>query len=369
MAEFPGIAGLAEIADGGLHRAVQAWVPRPERLDALREQLRWEVDVAGRDLEWARDFAVHQPASGAPAEMFLNRWLPAGDDLTVLAGPRYEDRHPDRPFVEVVAADRLLTAADLPALRRLARDDFAVFHPLDLRVWTADAPGTWPGTRAEMRLVAAPLGQLRRRDVADEVTVRPAADLSWYDRYVAAHDRHVTADPAHADRSRVETAADLDALREAGDPVRGPRRRELGRSPRRRTRRRARPARSNRRRTPAHPRGTRPRTRRRPVRAPRVEPADVRRPGAVRDHPHRQPERPPIRPLRRPHRRRRQGRHPAHRLTARRLPLRPTNSTSSAVDGAEPRRAGPTAHTTHHRPFPGCGTRPPAKIVSLVPRS
>lgn len=100
MADFPGIAGLAETADGGLHPAVHAWVPRPDRLGALREQLRWEVDVAGRDLEWARDFAVHQPASGAPAEMFLNRRLPAADDLTVLAGPRYEGRHPDRPFVE-----------------------------------------------------------------------------------------------------------------------------------------------------------------------------------------------------------------------------------------------------------------------------
>jgi len=216
VADFPGIAGLAEIADGGLHPAVHAWVPRPDRLGALQEELRWEVDVAGRDLEWARDFAVHQPASGAPAEMFLNRWLPAGDDLTVLAGPRYEGRRPDRPFVEVTAVNRLLTATDLPALRRLARDDFAVFRPLDIRVWTADPPRTWPGTRAEMRLVAAPLGQLRSRDGTDAVTVRPAADLSWYDRYVAVHDQHVAADPAHADRSRVETAADLDQLRAAG---------------------------------------------------------------------------------------------------------------------------------------------------------
>lgn len=160
MAAFPGIAGLAEIADTGLHPAVHAWVPRQDRLDALGEELSWEIDVAGRDLEWARDFAVHQPASGAPAEMFLNRWLPAGDDLTVLAGPRYEGRNPNRPFAEVTAADRLLTATDLPALRRLAREDFAVFHPLDIRVWTADPPGTWPGTRTEMLLVAAPLGQL-----------------------------------------------------------------------------------------------------------------------------------------------------------------------------------------------------------------
>ena len=212
MADLPDVGVLAEVADTGLHSAVHGWVPRPDRLDALREELRWQVDVACQDLEWARDFAAHQPASGAPAKMFLNRWLPAGNDLTVLAGPRYQGRDPDRPFVEVTAADRLLTAADLPALRRLARDEFAVFHPLDLRVWTADVPGTWPDTRAEMRLVAAPLGQLRRRDVTNALTVRPATDLSWYDRYVAVHDRHVAADPAHADRSRVETTADLDHL-------------------------------------------------------------------------------------------------------------------------------------------------------------
>lgn len=208
MADLPDVGTLAEVADTGLHPAVHAWVPRPDRLDALREELSWQVDVAGRDLTWAREFAAHQPASGEPAEMFLNRWLPAAGDLTVLAGPRYEGRNPDRPFVDVAAADRLPTAADLPALRRLARERFAAFRPLDIRMWTADPPDTWPGTRAERRLVAAPLGQLRHHEVPDAVTIRAAADLSWYDRYAAVHDRHVTADPAHADRSRVETAAD-----------------------------------------------------------------------------------------------------------------------------------------------------------------
>ena len=216
MADLPDVGTLAAVADTGLHPAVHAWVPRPARLDALREELSWQVDVAGRDLDWARDFAAHQPASGEPAEMFLNRWLPAAEDLTVLAGPRYEGRNPNRPFVDVAAADRLPNATDLPALRRLARERFTAFRPLDIRVWTADPPDTWPGTRAEMRLVAAPLGQLRRRKIPEGLTIRPAADLSWYDRYVAVHDRHITADPAHADRSRVETAADLGQLRIAG---------------------------------------------------------------------------------------------------------------------------------------------------------
>jgi len=64
VAHFPGIAGLAEIADGGLHPAVQAWVPRPDRLGALREELRWQVDVAGRDLEWhATSPSTSQPAA------------------------------------------------------------------------------------------------------------------------------------------------------------------------------------------------------------------------------------------------------------------------------------------------------------------
>lgn len=216
MADLPGVAVLAEIADTGLHPAVHTWAARVDRLAVLREELGWQVDVAGRDLDWARGFAAHLPVSGAPPAMYLNRWLPAGGGLTVLAGPRFERRDPARPFVEVVAADRLVTAADLPALRRLVRDEFAVFAARDVRVWTADPPGAWPGTRAEMRLVAAPLGQLRRRPLPDAVTVRPAVDPSWYDRYAAIHDHQVAADPAHGDRTWNETAADLDELRVAG---------------------------------------------------------------------------------------------------------------------------------------------------------
>jgi len=146
MADLPDVGVLAEVADTGLHSAVHGWVPRPDRLDALREELRWQVDVACQDLEWARDFAAHQPASGAPAKMFLNRWLPAGNDLTVLAGPRYQGRDPDRPFVEVTAADRLLTAADLPALRRLARDEFAVSPATSSPSSTRSTSGCRPPT-------------------------------------------------------------------------------------------------------------------------------------------------------------------------------------------------------------------------------
>lgn len=130
----PDLDMLAEVADEGLHPLVHVWRPRADRLAALREELAWSVEVASRDMDYARDFASHQPQSGAAPERFLDRWLAVSGDLSVTCGPRYRGRDPDRPFVEVVAGDRVVTADDLPALRALARREFAEFRPGYLRV-------------------------------------------------------------------------------------------------------------------------------------------------------------------------------------------------------------------------------------------
>ena len=181
----PPAAELAAAADDGLHALVHRWRTREQRLAALTRELDQHLDVAVRDLDWARDFATHQPASGAPPELYLDRWLPAAGGLSVLAGPRYRNRDPGRPFVEVVAADRPLGPGDLAVLAALARREFAPFAPLEVRLFAAAAPGAWPGTHADMRLLAAPLGDLRSRPVPSGVTARTATDLAWYDRYLA----------------------------------------------------------------------------------------------------------------------------------------------------------------------------------------
>ncbi len=212
----PDLDVLAEVADAALHPMVRSWRPREDRLAALREELTWSVEVASRDLDYARDFAIHQPASGAAPERFLDRWLAASPGLTVMCGPRYRGRDPDRPFVDVVASDRVLTVDDVPALRALARREFAEFRPGHLRLWTADPAGTWPGTGADMRTVAGPLGALRARPVPPELTVRPATDLAFLDRYAGIHREQVSRQPSHALHARTESVEDLRRLLAAG---------------------------------------------------------------------------------------------------------------------------------------------------------
>ena len=216
MRDGPDIDVLAEVADAGLHPLVHSWRARADRLAALREELAWSVEVASRDMDYARDFAVHQPASGAPPERFLDRWLAAGRDLSVMCGPRYRGRDPDLPFVDVIGSDRVIGFEDLPALRALARREFAEFRPGYVRLWTADPVGTWPGTGADNRLVAAPFGELRARAVPSGLTVRPATDLAFVDRYERIHRDHVARQPSHARHSQVEEIEDLQRWLEAG---------------------------------------------------------------------------------------------------------------------------------------------------------
>jgi hypothetical protein len=203
-------------ADRALHPRVYTWVPRPARLEALREELAWSVTTAVDDLEFARAFAAAQPQSGQPVHAYLNRWIDVTTDLTVLAGPRYRARDPERPFVAIDAATRPIGPADLPGLRAAVHDGFAAFAPRYLTVWAPDAAGSWPATGSDMRNLAGRMGELRRNAVPAELTARRAPGLDFYSRYSRIHHDQVARDPQHAVHTRLETRADLAALREAG---------------------------------------------------------------------------------------------------------------------------------------------------------
>jgi len=197
MSTLPDVKVLAGVADQGSHPAIRRWRPEDDRLAALEEELRWWVEVAARDLTWARDYQSHAPQSGAPPERYLERWTEVTPDLGVLWGPRYRARDPDTPFIGLTASSRPVSRTDVAALIAAAREGFAEFTPGYLNLWTADPAGTWPGTRADSRLLAAPLGELRTRPVPGSLTVHPATDLDFYPRYVDLQEQQFRADPAH----------------------------------------------------------------------------------------------------------------------------------------------------------------------------
>lgn len=213
---MPTLEMLVAVADEGLHSWVRAAVPEVERRAALQSELEWAVVTATSDLEFARDFAARQPQSGQPAEAFLNRWLPVASDLEVLAGPRYRGLDPERPFVAIDAATRLLRPGDLPGVAAVVRAGFAAFEPGYLRSWSSTRAGSWPGTRADNRNVAGRLGDLRGNQVPSELRAATPPDLAFYDRYARTHAEQVTREPAHALHTRSESVEDLEELRTAG---------------------------------------------------------------------------------------------------------------------------------------------------------
>jgi GNAT superfamily N-acetyltransferase len=213
---MPTLDDLARVADDSLHPQVRAWVPRTERLAALREEMRWSVTTAMTDMEFARGFATAQPRSGQPARAFLNRWIDVADDLSVLAGPRYRGRDPNRPFVAIEAGSRRLDAVDMLLLNRRIAAEFAPFAPGYVAIWDSAADGAWPGGRSDLRNLAGCIGDLRRNEVPAELTARTAHTLDFYRRYAEIYAGQVAADPAHALHTRLETSDDLDELREAG---------------------------------------------------------------------------------------------------------------------------------------------------------
>ena len=174
------------------------------------------LTTAVTDMEFARGFAAAQPQSGQPAEAYLNRWLTVTTDLDVLVGPRYRARNPERPFVAVDAASRLITPADLAALVAVTADSFAAFKPEYVSLWSCDPAGRWPGTRSDKRNVAGRLGELRPNNVPPELSAEIATGLDFYERYAQIHRDHVAHDPAHGLHTRIESREDLSELLHAG---------------------------------------------------------------------------------------------------------------------------------------------------------
>jgi GNAT superfamily N-acetyltransferase len=213
---LPRLEVLVDTADAGLHPWLKARVPPADRRAALASELRWWLDVAAGDLEFAATFRDAAPDVGQPASAYLHRWLPLRTGGTVLVGIRYLGMDPDLPFVGVAGADRVLGQHDLDALRTLAVEQFSAFRPRFVMLETADPAGAWAGTRPERRRLAGELGQLRRRPVPDRLQAVARHDVDHHERYVEVWRSEWRADPARRRWGRPESRDDLQALADQG---------------------------------------------------------------------------------------------------------------------------------------------------------
>jgi GNAT superfamily N-acetyltransferase len=208
---LPDLQTLVAVADASLHPWVRERVPEPDRTAALAEEIDFPLNIAARDLGYARQFAAVAPQIGAPVESYLDRWLSIGRDGHVLAGPRYLGRDPNLPFVGISGSDRPIVAADRDALVDLAHTHFAPFAPKFVLLQSADPVQDWPGCTTERRTVVGALGELRSVATDRRVTAVPRRDVEMYDAYKAVYDRDLAADPG---RARMATPEDRDDLAE-----------------------------------------------------------------------------------------------------------------------------------------------------------
>ncbi|WP_102127361.1 hypothetical protein [Deinococcus planocerae] len=218
MADLPTAADLASFSLAAQHPLTRSWVDDPTRLALLEGEHAFDLQLA-TDLDLAAQRAEFLDV-GQPAEAFLNRWVEVGPDLCVMLSIRFEGLDREKPFVDVSVTSRPLTPAELPALRVAGLDGYGAFRPGRLRIWSAGPLDGWtaevPGARPDMRVLAAPLAELREREVPDELTLRPTRDLTHHADAVAAYAAVDTKHPGHVGQARVIEEDALQQVIEAG---------------------------------------------------------------------------------------------------------------------------------------------------------
>lgn len=95
------------------------------------------------------------------AGAMLDRWVAAGDDLSVMLSMRYEGGNVDKPFVDGSIVSRGLQARDVAGLAEMAVETFGAFGAFYLRLWSAEPTGAFGDVGADKRFLAAPIRALR----------------------------------------------------------------------------------------------------------------------------------------------------------------------------------------------------------------
>lgn len=148
-------------------------------------------------------------------EAYLNTWHAVTPDLQAMLSIRFTGGEVSQPFVDVSVTPRPVTPADLPALVTAARS-YAAFGPPRLRFWSCAALDTFAHLGPDMRVLAAPLVDLRDRPAPDDLRLTPTRDSSHHSQAVAAYAAVDVDHPAHRGQAGVISVDDLQEAIDAG---------------------------------------------------------------------------------------------------------------------------------------------------------
>jgi hypothetical protein len=207
MTSLPTASELAAMNLTAQHPLTRIWVDEATRLAHLAEEHAFDLRLA-TDLELAGKRAEFLNV-GQPPEAFLNLWFTVSPDLDAMLSIRFERLDPQKPFVDVSVTSRPVLAADLPALSQAVLAAYGAFRPQRLRFWSAAEAGAFPGTRPDMRVLAAPLADLRGGEVPDGLTLAPTRDTL---RHADAVTAYAAVDSAHPDYPRQARVIEQDHL-------------------------------------------------------------------------------------------------------------------------------------------------------------
>lgn len=203
---------------------LRRWYTESELRQRLADDLAPESDRIS-DAAFAREYQQHCPVPGvADPGSYNNRVVELADGSRCLTGIRFRGGDLSRPFVDLVAVEGTLDPLRIAEIADEVDIAWAPFEPRAIRLFHPDPIGFLEhdrsGTQPDQFVLAAPVTQLRHHGLRDAdasgIWLRPAADLEWYDRYVAELEDLFTTDPMLQEMTRAESRDDLAETRRAG---------------------------------------------------------------------------------------------------------------------------------------------------------
>lgn len=207
---MPNAEVLARFTLAVQHPLSRTWLSDDLRMALLTEERSFDVRLS-TDL----DFALQRAqllGIDRPAEDLLNRWVTVSAGLDALLSIRFEGGDVQLPFVDISVTSRPVVAGDLEALEAAASHTFPGFGCSRLRFWDPGPVNSVAGTAPDLRVLTAPLTELRAREVPRGLTLSPTPDH----RHLAdAAEAYAAVDQTHPDHVHQARVIDAEALSEA----------------------------------------------------------------------------------------------------------------------------------------------------------